>query len=133
MKKLFLLLMLITLVACNGGGSSGGSSTAEAPIPENLDEVYEYRLFVRGAAGSQFVSLATRNFGDADMADVLYSYTLDASQSIDNAVFGRSIYWNIERVAGSGDIEIYITKDGVEVARDVLTFDGETAVLSEGI
>lgn len=131
MKNLIYILILVFLTAC---GSSGGGGYAQDPIAPNdpQDQIFEYRLIANGVAGTSFSSTAYRDFGGADQAQTNWNYTLTASQTENIAVYGRTIYWQVNKTGG-GNLNVIITKDGVEVQNVTITNNGQTEILTEGI
>lgn len=131
MKNLLMMLILIISVAC--GKSNGGGSSDDVPTPITpVDVVYEYRIYVVGDQGTSFVSNATVNFGESDQSSTVFSYTIDQTLTQNIAVFGKSIFWEIQKTSGS-DIEVFITRDGVEVSRQTISQDNVVITISNNI
>lgn len=135
MKTLLMILLLTLLASCGsgGGGSSSNNSPTDPIAPIDLtDTIHEYRLIVNGVQGTSFASVAYRDFGGADQAMTPWTYTIDASQTANIPIFGRSVYWQIQKQSG-GDLNIRITKDGVEIKNVTITTDGTTEILTDNI
>lgn len=140
MKTLFMIFLLTLLASCGsgGGGSSADVKTGNGDTPDIIfpeddeDKIYEYRLIVNGVAGTSFASVAYRDFGGADQAMTPWSYVINASQTQNIAIFGRSIYWQVQK-NGGGDLNLVITRDGVEVQNVTITDDGVTEILTDNI